>query len=101
MDTQKLGLLKIKLSGISRALSSASPKEKTHQISTQMARNFNTVLAELEAMAPDVKSALPDKITALSPFADMGLADSNYIDLEACLHQVMDTILYLESGHSP
>jgi hypothetical protein len=92
MPISQLELLKTRVKSIKVTLERASTKEKGELAGKALAENFNSLIQEIETAYPELRSALPARITAHGPFAHMGASDVSYLDLEVFVDQVLNLL---------
>jgi hypothetical protein len=96
MPIDSIDLLKARLNSIKATLERASEKQKGGPAGTALAENFNRILEEVGTAFPELKSALPARITSLGPLARVGSSDVSYLDLEVFAEQVLSLLQFVQ-----
>ena len=95
---QKIDFLIAKMSAFEKTLENLDNKTKAGHVPTQLAENFNKLLAEIEAESSDAASELPSPIALGGDFADMGITEISYVALEVMVGQVLGILGVLKAG---
>lgn len=84
-----LDFLKAKVQAYKHTLEGKTGKEKDGRVSIQIAQQFNAIIDEIKKESTEAAPHLPHPVTWNSPFAQTGLSDVKYLDLEMMLNQVL------------
>jgi hypothetical protein len=98
MEPTPLQLLKVRLQGFKRTLGSASERSKSEHISTELAKNFNSILANIGEKFPSIRDALPEPVPSTTLLRKAGKADISFLDLEILVDQAVGILDLLDSG---
>ncbi len=97
MPPTKFQLMQVRLSSLKQSLSVASTQQKSNHVSLQMAKHFNSILADVVEEYPAIKDAICDQIDLRSKFQLLGATDVTYIDLEAFIDQTIAVLKLVEA----
>lgn len=98
MAPNQIQLFKVRVRSFKTVLQGASEKAKQESASIVVAKNFNAIIEEIGEAFPVVRSALPKKIEATNPLAELGASDANYIDLEIYAEQIIGILDLLDEN---
>ena len=96
MTISKKDVFYAKLYGIKSTIDKADVEQKKSNISIQIGDSFNELVTEIGEFYPDIKDALPKRISTSGVYHRVRKSDINYLDLEILVETVLQLLNLIE-----
>jgi len=96
MTISKKDLFFTQLNSIKSTIEKSSDSQKKEHIALYIGDSFNKIISEIEQEFPDLKSALPQKITSSGIYNRVSKCNINYLDLEIATETTLSLLKLVE-----